>query len=101
MPKNKIQIGEGPVYYPSPLNGSMSGDIKSIELNISVLTNSISVRFVIRCQQSLSDSMDNSSDNITMYKFLPDFIPIQSVPLTTNVVSLNSAQARCTRYNIM
>jgi len=25
----------------------------------------------------------------------------QSVPITTNVVSLNPAQARCTRYNIM
>jgi len=26
---------------------------------------------------------------------------MQSVPITTNVVSSNSAQARCTRYNIM
>jgi len=27
--------------------------------------------------------------------------PVQSVSITTNVVSSNSAQARCTRYNIM
>ena len=26
--------------------------------------------------------------------------PMQSVPITTNVVSLNTAQARCTRYTI-
>jgi len=26
---------------------------------------------------------------------------MQSVPITTNVVSSNPAQARCTRYNIM
>ena len=28
-------------------------------------------------------------------------IPMQSVPITTNVVSSNSTQARCTRYNII
>ena len=28
-------------------------------------------------------------------------LPMQSVPITTNIVSLNSAQARCTQYNIM
>ena len=28
-------------------------------------------------------------------------LPMQSVPITTNVVSLNPAQARCTRFNIM
>ena len=28
-------------------------------------------------------------------------LPMQSVPITTNVVSLHPAQARCTRYNIM
>ena len=28
-------------------------------------------------------------------------LPVQSVPITTNVVSLNLAQARCTQYNIM
>jgi hypothetical protein len=28
-------------------------------------------------------------------------LPMQSVPITTNVVSLNPVQARCTRYNIM
>ena len=26
---------------------------------------------------------------------------VQPVPITTNVVGSNSAQARCTRYNIM
>ena len=28
-------------------------------------------------------------------------VPMQTVPITTNVVSLNPAQAKCTRYNIM
>jgi hypothetical protein len=28
-------------------------------------------------------------------------LPVQSVPITTNVVSLNPAHARCIRYNIM
>jgi hypothetical protein len=28
-------------------------------------------------------------------------LPVQSVPITTNVVSSNPAKARCTRYNIM
>jgi len=28
-------------------------------------------------------------------------LPMQSVPITTMVVSSNSAQARCTLYNIM
>jgi hypothetical protein len=28
-------------------------------------------------------------------------LPVQSVPITTKVVGLNPAQARCTRYNIM
>ena len=28
-------------------------------------------------------------------------LSMQSVPITTNVVSSNPAQARCTRYNIM
>ena len=28
-------------------------------------------------------------------------LPMQSVPITTNVVSSNPAQARCIRYNIM
>jgi len=27
--------------------------------------------------------------------------PMQSVPITTNVVGSNPSQARCTRYNIM
>jgi hypothetical protein len=29
-----------------------------------------------------------------------NYLPMQSVPITTNV-SLNPAQARCTQYNIM
>ena len=29
------------------------------------------------------------------------YLPMQSVPITTNVLSSNPAQARCTRYNIM
>ena len=28
-------------------------------------------------------------------------LPMQSVPITTNVVSSNTTQARCTQYNIM
>ena len=28
-------------------------------------------------------------------------LPMQSVPITTEVVSLNLTQVRCTRYNIM
>ena len=28
-------------------------------------------------------------------------LPIQSLPITTNVVSSNPVQARCNRYNIM
>jgi len=28
-------------------------------------------------------------------------LPVQSVPITTKVVSSNPVQARCTRYNIM
>jgi hypothetical protein len=28
-------------------------------------------------------------------------IPMQSMPITTNVVSSNSAEERCTRYNII
>jgi hypothetical protein len=28
-------------------------------------------------------------------------LPVQSVPITPKVVSLNPTQARCTRYNIM
>ena len=28
-------------------------------------------------------------------------LPMQSVPITTNIVSSNPAQTRCTRYNIM
>ena len=28
-------------------------------------------------------------------------LPMQSVPITTKVVSWNTAQARCTRFNIM
>ena len=28
-------------------------------------------------------------------------LPMQSVPITTNVLSSNSTQAMCTRYNIM
>jgi len=28
-------------------------------------------------------------------------LPMQSVPISTNVVSLNPAQPRCTWYNIM
>ena len=28
-------------------------------------------------------------------------LPIQSMPITTNIVSLNPVQARCTRHNIM
>jgi len=28
-------------------------------------------------------------------------LPMQSVPITTNFVSSNPTQARCTRYNIM
>ena len=28
-------------------------------------------------------------------------IPMQSVPITTNIVSSNPAEAKCTRYNIM
>jgi hypothetical protein len=28
-------------------------------------------------------------------------LPMQSVAITTNIVSSNLAQARCTRYNIM
>ena len=28
-------------------------------------------------------------------------LPMQSVPITTNVVSLNLSRARCTQYNIM
>ena len=28
-------------------------------------------------------------------------LPVQSVPITTNIVSSNPAQTRCTWYNIM
>jgi len=28
-------------------------------------------------------------------------LPVQSVPITTNVVISNTAQARCAQYNIM
>ena len=28
-------------------------------------------------------------------------LPVQSVPITTNVANLNPTQERCTRYNIM
>jgi hypothetical protein len=28
-------------------------------------------------------------------------LPVQSLPITTNVVNLNPANGRCTRYNIM
>jgi len=37
------------------------------------------------------------------YRMVVEFITtcMQSVPITTNVVSSNSAQTRCTRYNIM
>jgi hypothetical protein len=33
--------------------------------------------------------------------FIATNVPMQSVPITTNVASLNLAQASCTRYNIM
>jgi hypothetical protein len=33
--------------------------------------------------------------------FTTTFVPVQSVAITTKVVSLNPAQARSTRYNIM
>jgi hypothetical protein len=41
-----------------------------------------------------------------MYPVNPNFriivhLPMQSVPITTNVVSSNPTQARCTLYNIM
>ena len=41
-----------------------------------------------------------SSDiRCVIYRF--SFLPMQSVPITTNIVSSNPAQAGCTRYNIM
>jgi hypothetical protein len=36
-----------------------------------------------------------------MVVFLDLQLPMQSVPITTNVVSSNPVQVRCTRYNIM
>jgi hypothetical protein len=33
--------------------------------------------------------------------FVSDWRHMQSVPITTNVVSSNPAKARCTRYNIL
>ena len=33
--------------------------------------------------------------------FTTTFVPVQSVPITDKVVSLNPAQERCTQYNIM
>ena len=33
--------------------------------------------------------------------FTTTFVPLQSLPITTNVESSNPAQARCTRYNII
>ena len=39
---------------------------------------------------------------IKKYTYLLDFqLPMQSVPITTNVVSLYPTQLRCTHYNIM
>ena len=39
---------------------------------------------------------------VVMNAWLLDLqLPMQSVPITTNVVSLNPTQARCTRYNFM
>ena len=38
---------------------------------------------------------------VVMVWQLDDLLPMQLVPITTNVVSSNAAQARCTRYNNM
>ena len=36
-----------------------------------------------------------------VFGFITSGLPMKSVPITTNVMSSNPAQARCTRYNIM
>ena len=39
---------------------------------------------------------------VVVFVLLLDFqLPVQSVPITTNVVGSNPTQARCARYNIM
>ena len=35
------------------------------------------------------------------YTFVHVQLPVQSVPITTNIMSSNPAQVRSTRYNIM
>ena len=38
---------------------------------------------------------------VVIVRWLDLQLPMQSVPITTNVVSSNPAQVRCTRYNII
>ena len=38
-------------------------------------------------------------DRIVHYSWIFNYLAVQSMPITTEVVSSNSAQARCTRYN--
>ena len=46
----------------------------------------------------VGDFPDNDYAGIIVFYIT---FPMQSVPITTEVVSSNSAQASCTRYNIM
>ena len=52
--------------------------------------------FVLRCYPSFCTAV-----MVVMVWWLDFQLPMQSMPITTNVVSLNPAQAKCTRYNIM
>jgi len=48
---------------------------------------------------SLGPSINLLTKTTTLSSYLQ--LPMQSVPITTNVTSSNPAQARCTRYHIL
>jgi len=49
----------------------------------------------------LSDIILKGAVMVVIVWYLDLQLPMQSVPITNNVVSSNSAYVRCTRYNIM
>jgi hypothetical protein len=51
--------------------------------------------------QLITQNLSRGAVMVVIVWWLDLQLPMQSVPITTEVVSLNPVQARCTRYNIM
>jgi hypothetical protein len=76
-------------------------EIPSPYINVKHLTNFDGNFIKISAQELLLLRYYRDGGGVVIVWYLGLQLPVQSVPITTKVVSSNPDRTRCTRYNIM